>query len=121
MKRDFLRDLGVEGDAIEQIMAQNGKDIEDAKKGIDDLKQQIAAKDTEISGLKEQIAQRDTDIEALRTASADNESLKTQLSELQPIFTKNINNPAPAPSSGGNPFVGGWNFQQVRNFDKSKE
>ena len=39
----------------------------------------------------------------------------------QPIFTKNINNPAPAPSSGGNPFVGGWNFQQVRNFDKSKE
>ena len=214
MKRDFLKDLGIEGDAIKQIMDENGKDVEEAKKGIEDLKQQIASKDTEISGLREQIAQRDADIEALRSASADNESLKTQLSELQtkystdtadlqqklkdqqtefetskateaffdgvefssqlareaaisqfrakafklengtfqggkewleelrknspdafkpaepdpadpsprqPIFTKNINNPAPAPSSGGNPFVGGWNFQQVRNFDKSKE
>lgn len=214
MKRDFLKDLGIEGDAIKQIMDENGKDVEEAKKGIEDLKQQIASKDTEISGLKEQITRRDADIEALRSASADNESLKTQLTELQakystdtaelqqrlrdqatefetskateaffngvkfssqlareaaiaqfkskdfklengtfqggkewleelrknspdafkavepdpadpslrqPIFTKNINNHAPAPSSGGNPFVGGWNFQQVRNFDKSKE
>lgn len=215
MKRDFLKDLGIEGDLIKQIMDENGKDIEEAKKGIEDLKQQIASKDTEISGLKEQITQRDADIEALRSASADNESLKTQLTELQakysidttelqrrlrdqatefetskateaffngvefssqlareaaiaqfkskdfklengtfqggkewleelrknspdafkaveadpaisnpqqPYFTKNINpaNPAPAatpPGGGGNPF-GGWNFQQVRNFDK---
>lgn len=215
MKRDFLKDLGIEGDVIKQIMDENGKDVEEAKKGIEDLKQQVASKDTEISGLREQIAQRDADIEALRTASADNESLKTQLTELQakystdtaelqqklrdqatefetskateaffngvefssqlareaaiaqfkskdfklengtfqggkewleelrknspdafkaveadpaisnpqqPYFTKNINpaNSAPAatpPGGGGNPF-GGWNFQQVRNFDK---
>lgn len=215
MKRDFLKDLGIEGDLIKQIMDENGKDIEEAKKGIEDLKQQIASKDTEISGLKEQITQRDADIEALRSASADNESLKTQLTELQakysidttelqrrlrdqatefetskateaffngvefssqlareaaiaqfkskdfklengtfqggkewleelrknspdafkaveadpaisnpqqPYFTKNINpansaSAATPPGGGGNPF-GGWNFQQVRNFDK---
>lgn len=215
MKRDFLKDLGIEGDVIKQIMDENGKDVEEAKKGIEDLKQQVASKDTEISGLREQIVQRDADIEALRTASADNESLKSQLTELQakystdtaelqqklrdqatefetskateaffndvefssqlareaaiaqfkskdfklengtfqggkewleelrknspdafkaveadpaisnpqqPYFTKNINpaNSAPAatpPGGGGNPF-GGWNFQQVRNFDK---
>lgn len=215
MKRDFLKDLGIEGDVIKQIMDENGKDVEEAKKGIEDLKQQVASKDTEISGLREQIAQRDADIEALRTASADNESLKTQLTELQakysidttelqrrlrdqatefetskateaffngvefssqlareaaiaqfkskdfklengtfqggkewleelrknspdafkaveadpaisnpqqPYFTKNINpansaSAATPPGGGGNPF-GGWNFQQVRNFDK---
>lgn len=87
MKREFLKELGLEGDVIKQIMDENGKDVEEAKKGNEELKQQVAAKDTEIAGLKEQITQRDTDIESLKTAAADNEALKTQLGELQTKYT----------------------------------
>ena len=83
MKRDFLKDLGLEADIINKIMAENGSDIQAAKGEADDLKQQLAAKDTEISGLKDQIAQRDSDIETLKASAVDSESLKTQLSDLQ--------------------------------------
>ena len=31
MKRDFLKDLGIPEDKIDQIMAENGKDIESTK------------------------------------------------------------------------------------------
>lgn len=87
MKREFLKNLGLEGDVIKQIMDENGKEVEDAKKEVEGLKQQITAKDTEIEGLKEQITQRDTDIETLKTAAADNDALKTQLGELQTKYT----------------------------------
>lgn len=87
MKREFLKELGLEGDVVKQIMDEAGREVEEAKKGVDDLKQQVAAKDTEIAGLKEQITQRDTDLEALKTTAADNESLKTQLGELQTKYT----------------------------------
>ena len=34
MKREFLTGLGLEKEAIDQIMAQNGIDIENAKKDV---------------------------------------------------------------------------------------
>jgi len=83
MNRDFLKSFNLESDVIKAIMDENGKDVEAAKKGVDDLKQQLASKDTEIEGLKEQISQRDKDIEDLKNTAADNEALKTQLGELQ--------------------------------------
>lgn len=83
MTRDFLKEHGLEGDIIKIILDENGRDVEAAKKGVEDLKQQLSTKDTEISGLKEQLTQRDADIETLKTASADNEALKTQLGDLQ--------------------------------------
>lgn len=44
MKRDFLENLGVPAEAIEKIMAENGKDIESTKAKFadyDDLKKQL--------------------------------------------------------------------------------
>ncbi len=44
MKRDFLEGLGIEAEAIDKIMKENGKDIESAKakfSDYDDLKQQL--------------------------------------------------------------------------------
>ncbi len=44
MKRDFLEGLGIEAEAIDKIMKENGKDIESAKAKFadyDDLKQQL--------------------------------------------------------------------------------
>ena len=83
MKRDFLKNLGIADDVIDQIMAENGNDINAAKGEVANLRQQLAAKDTENNGLKEQIAQRDNDIAALRESATANEGVKTQLEQLQ--------------------------------------
>jgi len=34
MNRDFLKSLGIQDDAVNQIMAQNGKDIESVKADV---------------------------------------------------------------------------------------
>ena len=41
MKRKFLEDLGIEKDAIEKIMAENGADIEKAKGDTETLRTQL--------------------------------------------------------------------------------
>ena len=38
MKTDFLRELGIEQEAINKIMAENGKDIEALKAQVSTLK-----------------------------------------------------------------------------------
>lgn len=45
MKREFLKDLGLTDEQIDKIMTENGKDIENAKKGVEDLK--VKLKETE--------------------------------------------------------------------------
>lgn len=45
MKREFLKDLGLTDEQIDKIMKENGKDIENAKKGVEDLK--VKLKETE--------------------------------------------------------------------------
>lgn len=55
MKTDFLKDLGLEQDAIDKIMAENGKDIEAVKTkyaDYDDIKRQVADRDTQLEDLK---------------------------------------------------------------------
>lgn len=83
MKRDFLKELGLEGDVIDKIMAEHGKDINTAKGDADAQTQKIAAQDTEIQGLKDQLAQRDKDIKALQDGNANADELKNQLTEWQ--------------------------------------
>lgn len=69
MKRDFLKNLGLEDDVVDKIMEENGKDITDLKTKIanlqDDLKVKegvIETKNTKISELEK------VDVEALKTA-----------------------------------------------------
>lgn len=76
MKRDFLKELGLEKEAIDAIMAENGKDIENAKSDTEELK-------TEIKGLKDQLKERDTQIENLKQTAGSNEDLKKQIEEMQ--------------------------------------
>ena len=42
MKRDFLKDLGLEKEAIDSIMEENGKDIEAAKGDVKSLESKIS-------------------------------------------------------------------------------
>lgn len=76
MKRKFLEDLGLEKEAIDKIMAENGSDIEAAKADYNSLKQQLDAANA-------QIQDRDTQLETLKNSTGDMESLKQQIATLQ--------------------------------------
>ena len=41
MKRSFLRELGIDAEIIDKIMAENGKDIEKYKSEIEDYVSEI--------------------------------------------------------------------------------
>ena len=41
MKREFLQELGLEKEAIDKIMAQNGMDINEAKKGVEAMEKEL--------------------------------------------------------------------------------
>lgn len=79
MERKFLEELGLEKDAIEKIMAQNGKDIESHKTGAES----VAA---ERDSLKEQLA---TVQEALKKFDGvDVDSLKGEVATLKETLSK---------------------------------
>ncbi len=67
MKRKFLEDLGLEGDAIEKIMAEAGKDVTSLKAKVDDLTEQLNVKETTISEKNNKIAELEkVDVEAIK-------------------------------------------------------
>lgn len=76
MKRKFLEDLGLEKEAIDKIMAENGTDIETAKADYETLKQQLDTSNV-------QIKERDEQLETLKKSSGDNEALTQQINTLQ--------------------------------------
>lgn len=91
MTRKFLEDMGLEKDAIDKIMAENGSDIENARnseKGKFDNER--TALQGQLTDLQGQIDQRNTDISnlqaSLTAAQADASKLtdiQTELSGLQ--------------------------------------
>lgn len=74
MKREELTALNIPEDAIEKIMAMNGRDIEKHKLVAEEAQ-------TKVSDLTEQLSQRDSDIAELKKADAA--GLQTKLSELE--------------------------------------
>ncbi|WP_066689077.1 phage scaffolding protein [Christensenella intestinihominis] len=66
MKREFLKELGIEDGAIDKIMAENGKDVEavKAKAGTDEAA--LAAKDAEIKSLSGQLSAANEQIEGFK-------------------------------------------------------
>ncbi len=76
MTRKFLENLGLEKDAIDEIMSQNGKDIENAKGDITSVT-------SERDSLKKDVEERDKQIETLKKSAGNNEDLKKQIEALQ--------------------------------------
>lgn len=72
MKREFLKELGLEKEAVEQIMTEHGKDVEG-------LKQQISTLETEKENLSGQLAEanhqmedfKGMDIEGIKAAAEE--------------------------------------------------
>ena len=75
MKREFLKELGLEDEAINKIMAEHGKDIESYKTRLTDTEQKL-------TGSQGQVAQYETKIAELEKLSAGNAELKRQLDAL---------------------------------------
>jgi predicted RNase H-like nuclease (RuvC/YqgF family) len=76
MKRKFLEDLGIEKDAIDKIMAENGNDIEAAKSDYTNLKAELEAANATI-------AERDTQLASLKDSTKDNEELTKKIAALE--------------------------------------
>lgn len=76
MKRKFLEDLGIEKETIDKIMAENGKDIENAKADYDTVKAELDTANTTI-------AERDKQLKELRDSAKDNEELTKKITELE--------------------------------------
>ncbi|WP_115715133.1 phage scaffolding protein [Amedibacterium intestinale] len=76
MKTAFLKGLGLEKDVIDQIMAENGKDIELEKSKAKEVQ-------TELDKANETIKARDKQLEALKNSPDNPETLKQQIQQLQ--------------------------------------
>lgn len=76
MKTEFLKGLGLEKEAIDKIMAENGKDIAAEQEKTKDLQAQL---DTANNTIKD----RDKQLETLKNSTGDIETLKGQIAQLQ--------------------------------------
>lgn len=77
MKTEFLKSLGIEDQSvIDKIMAENGKDVNAARKNSETLEQ-------ENSNLKAQIQDRDKQLSDLKKSVKDNEELTQKITQLE--------------------------------------
>src|SRR5690625_2230906 len=79
MNREFLKNLGLEDDAIEKIMKEHGKtvnELKDKASNADNLQKQI-------DDYKEQISERDKQLDDLSKQVKDNEELTAEIERLK--------------------------------------
>lgn len=79
MKREFLKNLGLEDEAIDKIMAENGKDIEKAKGDLEAKEAELKAKETELETLQGQLEKANEQIEEFK--DMDIEDIKKKADE----------------------------------------
>lgn len=76
MKREWLKELGLEAEVIDKIMDENGKDVNKAKGETQTLK-------TENADLKQQLATANTTITELKASNTNNEALQAKVTEYE--------------------------------------
>mgnify|MGYP002986208573 CR=1 FL=1 len=69
MKRDFLKGLGLDDSVIDQIMDENGKDIQREKNAVNKVNQDLEKYKAENEGLKTQLSEANTQIQSFRGKS----------------------------------------------------
>lgn len=86
MKTQYLNDIGITDQSIiDSIMAENGRDIEKAKKDYESLKSQI-------DDLKSQLSDRDTQLGELKKSIPDNEELTKKIESLEKLNSETTTN-----------------------------
>lgn len=77
MERKFLKEkLGLADDIVDQVLAENGKDIEKVEAKLNTANDQITS-------LQGQLEDRDGQLKDLKKSAGDNEELKQQIADLQ--------------------------------------
>lgn len=76
MKREELKELGLENEVIEKIMSSHGKTVTSIKNELETTK-------TEKETLTNQLAERDNDIKELQSQTGNSEELKVKLTDLE--------------------------------------
>ena len=79
MKRDFLKELGLEKDVIDKILDENGKDLEQFK-GLD---AKVAALEAERDEFRGQVEKRDADLTKLQNKLTAAKEDATKLADAQ--------------------------------------
>ena len=79
MKRDFLKGLGLDDSIIDQIMDENGKDIQREKSAVNKVNQDLEKYKEENEGLKTQLNDANTQINSFK--EMDIEGIKKSAEE----------------------------------------
>ena len=79
MNREFLKELGLEDDKIDQIMKEHGKSVKEHKKKAE----KVDALEEQIDDYKNQLSERDEQLEELSEKAKGNEELTQQIEELK--------------------------------------
>lgn len=88
MKRKFLEELGLEKEAIDKIMAENGADIESARQNeAGKFETERATLQGQITDLQGQVTQRDTDLTDLKGKLTAAQEDAGKLTEAQNALT----------------------------------
>ena len=84
--REFVKDLNLEKDIVDSIMAEYGKSVNDLKSQIDtyknnisDYEKKVSEYEDKIKGLNDTIDSNNKSIENLQTVANENKDLKAQL------------------------------------------
>lgn len=84
--REFLKDLNLEKDIVDSIMAEYGKSINDLKSQIDNYKNEVSNYETKISeyedkikGLNDTIETNNKSLETLKSLTDENTNLKADI------------------------------------------
>lgn len=85
MKKEQLKELGLNDDLIKKIMDINGKDIQNAKEKATAGSNEALE---ENQALKDQLKERDKDLKTLRAQAKDNKELSNSYKELQDKYSK---------------------------------
>jgi chromosome segregation ATPase len=83
MKTEFLKNLGItEQSVIDQIMAENGRDVNAAKTDLNNYKQQVTDLQGQVTTLNDEIATLNTKVGEVETLRTENAQLKTDKTNL---------------------------------------
>lgn len=71
MKREFLKSLGLEDEAIDKIMAENGKDLEKTKSATEKTNQELEKIKSELEAKEQLINDANAEIEKFKSMDID--------------------------------------------------
>lgn len=83
MKRDFLEGLGLEKEAIDKIMAENGSDLEKEKA-------KTTAAKADLADVRGELATTKQELETAKASSGDAADIQKKLDELQAKYDTDI-------------------------------